>query len=390
MIGDDTGDAGAFEALLAGERAGLVRLCARISGDTEAAEDLAQEALVEAWRLRDRLVQPEGVRRWLAAIARNVCLRWRQRRGTERTRLLPLDTPPAADAPPLAEQLAGDETIDRALERDELATLLDRALALLPPDTRAALVARYVHESSQAAIADLLGVSAGAVEARLHRGRLALRRVLTSELANEAAAWDLADEAAIRWEITRIWCPRCGCRRLNGFFQRERGDLVLRCPDCCAAPDDAICSIHGDELLDGVRGFRPALNRVAAHSHAFYRAALASGEAACGGCGGAAQLRYTLAPDLYPPETLTGTRGVHLHCPRCAIVGSISLRMLVLCTPEAQRFWRTHERIRTLPEREVVFACQPALLTRLEQIAGPAALEFVSAGESYQLLTISG
>ncbi|HEU4327034.1 MAG TPA: RNA polymerase sigma factor [Roseiflexaceae bacterium] len=385
MISDDSD----FEALLAGERGGLVRLCARISGDAEAAEDLAQEALVEAWRHRDRLVQPEGVRRWLAAIARNVCMRWRQRRGAERSRLLPLDTPPAADVPPLADQLAGDEAVDRELERDELATLLDRALALLPPDTRAALVARYVHESSQAAIADLLGVSAGAVEARLHRGRLALRRVLTSDLANEAAAWGLTDEAAIRWEITRIWCPRCGRQRLNGFFQRERGDLVLRCPDCCTAPDDAICSIHGDELLDGVRGFRPALNRVAAHSHAFYRAALDSGGAACGGCGGAAQLRYTLAPDLYPPETLAATRGVHLHCPHCAVVGSISLRMLVLCTPEAQRFWRAHERIRALPEREVVVADQPALLTRLEQVTGSAALEFVSASQTYQLLAVN-
>ncbi|GAB4201775.1 MAG: hypothetical protein OHK0022_24150 [Roseiflexaceae bacterium] len=389
MISEYSSDTGAFEALLARERGVLVRLCARISGDGEAAEDLAQETLVEAWRHRDRLVQPEGVRHWLAAIARNVCMRWRQRRGGEQTRLLPLDTPPAADTPPLAEQLAGDETVDRALERDELATLLDRALALLPPDTRAALVARYVHESSQAAIADLLGVSTGAVEARLHRGRLALRRVLTSDLANEAAAWGLADEAAIRWEITRIWCPRCGVQRLNGFFERDRGDLVLRCPACCTTPNDAICNIHGDELLGGVRGFRPALNRLATHSHAFYRAALAAGEAACGGCGGTAQLHYSLAPDYYAPETVATLRGVHLHCSHCAVVGSISLRMLTLCTPEAQRFWRTHERIRTLPEREIAFAGQPALLTRIEQVAGPNALEFIAASDTYQLLAVN-
>ncbi|HSH83264.1 MAG TPA: sigma-70 region 4 domain-containing protein, partial [Herpetosiphonaceae bacterium] len=61
-------------------------------------------------------------------------------------------------------------------------------LALLPPTTRSALVARYVLELPQAEISSRLGVSEGAVEARLHRGKLALRRVLAAELREEAAA----------------------------------------------------------------------------------------------------------------------------------------------------------------------------------------------------------
>jgi DNA-directed RNA polymerase specialized sigma24 family protein len=36
------------------ERDRLVRLCARLSGSMEAAEDLAQETLLEAWRARDQ------------------------------------------------------------------------------------------------------------------------------------------------------------------------------------------------------------------------------------------------------------------------------------------------------------------------------------------------
>ena len=73
-------------ALLAAARPGVVRLCARLSGSPESAEDLAQETLVEAWRHADRLRDAAGVAPWLGAIARNVCLRWARRRGRERAR----------------------------------------------------------------------------------------------------------------------------------------------------------------------------------------------------------------------------------------------------------------------------------------------------------------
>src|SRR5215211_2105052 len=49
----------------------LVRLCATISGDSNAAEDLAQETLLEAWRNAHKLHDPSGADRWLAAIARS-------------------------------------------------------------------------------------------------------------------------------------------------------------------------------------------------------------------------------------------------------------------------------------------------------------------------------
>lgn len=64
-----------FEQALQNERARLVRLCAYFSHDPGAAEDLAQETLLEAWRHADRLHDPTGYSAWLAAIARNVSLR---------------------------------------------------------------------------------------------------------------------------------------------------------------------------------------------------------------------------------------------------------------------------------------------------------------------------
>src|SRR5215218_2430569 len=65
------------------QRARLVQLCAALTRDRHAAEDLAQETLLEAWRNREKLHDASGAERWLAAIARNVCLRWARRRGHE-------------------------------------------------------------------------------------------------------------------------------------------------------------------------------------------------------------------------------------------------------------------------------------------------------------------
>src|SRR5918999_1134752 len=102
------------------ERRRLVRLCASLSGDRNAAEDLAQETLLEAWTNAHKLHDPAGADRWLAAIARNVCLRWARNRGREAA----LAELPDADL--------GVADLDRELERAELVELVDRGLALLP------------------------------------------------------------------------------------------------------------------------------------------------------------------------------------------------------------------------------------------------------------------
>ena len=118
------------------ERRRLVRLCATLSGSRDAAEDLAQETLLEAWRNLHKLHDPAGADRWLSAIARNVCLRWARGRGRDADRLAPLTDDDAAP---------DDLDVEVELERAELAELLDRALGLLPARTRDVLVQRYVH-----------------------------------------------------------------------------------------------------------------------------------------------------------------------------------------------------------------------------------------------------
>src|SRR5579859_7787283 len=82
---NDSGSYGrlSLETSLALERARLVRLCAKITGDCIIAEDLAQETLLEAWRHIDNLRSQEKLPQWLSGIAHNVCLRWARKRGRD-------------------------------------------------------------------------------------------------------------------------------------------------------------------------------------------------------------------------------------------------------------------------------------------------------------------
>ncbi|MGH2516459.1 MAG: RNA polymerase sigma factor, partial [Ktedonobacterales bacterium] len=348
--------AGALEAALAAERLRLVALCARLTGSGEAAEDLAQETLYEAWRHLDRLHAPEGLAPWLSAIARNVCLRWRSQQASVAPRLPASEG--VADAPGGLDELPDrGADIELELERAELAALLDRALALLPPSTRAVLVARYVEDSPHADIAARLGMSEGAVRMRLRRGKIELRRVLEVDMGEQARAY--VPDAAVgqgesrSWEETRIWCPNCGQRHVLGRMRAETGEFELRCGTCNPESEGAglVQTSQQRDVLGGVTAYKPAFSRIMAWGHAYNRRALATSTATCIRCGGSMRLRLRMPETL--PERLRNQRGMSLRCETCGDVSYIAHSGLVLWTPEVRRFWKRYPRMRALPPHEV-------------------------------------
>lgn len=183
-----------FEIILPSEGAWLVRLCARLSGNADASEDLAQETLLEAWRHRWKLQDPSGRLSWLAAIAGNVCARWRHaqaRHGAryyERQRGIEIDSP--------GESVPDQFDLEVELERHELVDLLSRAMKLLPADTRTVLIERYVRDATHAEIGERLNLSEGAVRVRMHRGKVALERVLTEHFTEDLVWISHADNSA--------------------------------------------------------------------------------------------------------------------------------------------------------------------------------------------------
>jgi len=279
------------------------------------------------------------------------------------------------------------DTVDLAgdLERAEVATLVDEALALLPPVTRAALIARYRDEAPQAAVAVRLGLSESAVEARLHRGKLALRRALATALRDDAGPGDRADCAA-GWGDTRLWCPLCGQRHLQGQFNPACGAFALRCPACY--PTTGIyCSYEWPDLFQGIRGYKPALGRVMRWANTYYRSALTRGTAPCLGCGHMLPVRRTQAPQVVAAlHDRSSAPGLHVRCERCDTTCSMRLSNLTLYLPQAWQFWRAHPRMRTVPDRVVEADGQAALVTRFQSVTGAAYLDVVTDRATYAVL----
>jgi RNA polymerase sigma-70 factor (ECF subfamily) len=364
------------------QRARLVRLCAAISRDPSVAEDLAQETLSVAWRRRHSLRDPQNTSAWLNGIARNVCRHWlRRRRGP---------AAPAAghpdDAPPL--DPADDFDLELELERSELAALLDRAMARLPAATRAALVARVVDGLPQAEIARRLGTTEGAVEARLHRGKLLLKKVLTTDLRDDARAYGLLGPEH-EWQQSRIWCPGCGRTRLLGRFEGSSW-LEMRCPDCCDAPDGSLISGGGPSFYAGVSGFRAALSRLTrwAYPRTHGLAPRSPGTITCWECRGAVPYRVEPAYEPGVPAMMRGRLYLKSRCPRCGCAVSTLLAGNTICLPEGARFWRDHARLVLLGERVVEAEGGPALVASLGDRASAARLDALFALDSLRVLAV--
>lgn len=367
------------------DRARLVRLCGRLTGDPSAAEDLAHEVLLIAWRTSHRLYGEEARWPWLAGIARNVCRHWARGRRRDPWQLV---LPSEAEDHQAVQDLAADDlAIEVALERDELARLLDRALALLPAETRAALIQHYIEETPQAEIAARLGLTEGALEARIRRGRLALRRLLTTELANEAVACGVVAPDQAGWQATRLWSPNCGRGKLEGWLRADEGKVYLRCPTCSDAHGHLIHSHLGDRLKD-VRCFRPAVGRVLQFIHELYRVLPVDGAVACGGCGSRLPIRRGTPP--WAPPSAHWPDCIYIGCPRCNNYDRESWHSLTWSLPPTRQFWREHPRMRFLPTREIEATGSPAVVTGFECLASGARLEVVALRDSLRVLQVAG
>jgi RNA polymerase sigma-70 factor (ECF subfamily) len=127
------------------------------------ADDVAQEAVLRAWRHRDACRSPHAPWPWLRAIVHREVIRCVSRR--LETVSEPLD--PSADDP-------------------RLTTVVERggiwpALRRLDPATRAIIVLHYYDDVSVADVAAMLGMPEGTVKVRLARTRAKLRESLSAE-----------------------------------------------------------------------------------------------------------------------------------------------------------------------------------------------------------------
>ncbi len=376
-------------ATAASERARLVALCAHLTGHVDAAEDLAQQTLFEAWRNEHKLRDPSARTQWLAGIARNLCLNWARRRGRELALIAPDLGAEKPRLPGLQEELPDELDLEIELERHELAQLLDRAMALLPPETRAVLVHHYIEGSPHAEIAERLQATEGAVRVRLHRGKLALRRVLLEDFGEEARSYGLLGADGDDYHETCIWCPGCGTRRLVGRFSPGSGELALRCPGC--QPDPAFHLAETrltafPEVFGHLTRIKPAYLRLMEFSDRTTREALQTGTIGCASCGHINPLQRGM-PAHFPPEW-SETPGIHVTCARCGWTSWWALGGLVFQSRDVREFWRDHPRLYGLPARKIEAHGRPAVVWSMRSLTDSAGLDLVSSLDTFELLAV--
>jgi RNA polymerase sigma-70 factor (ECF subfamily) len=365
-----------------------LRQCASITGNLAIAEDLAQETLLEAWSHLDGLRDAEKLPNWLSGIARNVCLRWLRKQSRDNAHFLKVDTNSDTPQTEFEDLLLDDFDLEFELERQELAELLDKALDLLPPETRRSLLERYVQESSLAEVATQLGMSVHATAMRLQRGKLALRQILNKELHLEANDFTLTGSAA--WEPTSLWCHNCGQQHLLSKFNPELGELHLKCPACSSEPGDYINTNSGLVMLGETKSLKAALNRLTKWAGIYYRTALREGSVPCVECGHTIDLRFGMPENA---STLMRQRNswiICLFCEHCRSRCYTTLDSLSFSLPEVKEFRRRYPRIRTLPLQYIQFEGANAMLTTYESVTNNSRIEVISSLESFEVLKIAG
>jgi RNA polymerase sigma-70 factor (ECF subfamily) len=152
----------------------------RFGLDAAEADEVAQEVFLRAWRGLARFQERAQLSTWLYRIAFNEAQRRLSRRGPPAAEPDPDGADPVAAIP--EDPHLGPEA--RAIDR-EFEAVLERALAELPVEWRAAVVLRDIEGLSTEEAAAVVGVRQAAFKSRLHRGRMQLRALLEPYLGLE-------------------------------------------------------------------------------------------------------------------------------------------------------------------------------------------------------------
>jgi RNA polymerase sigma-70 factor (ECF subfamily) len=160
------GESAAFEDIVRRWQKPLVNLAWRSCRSRELAEDMAQEAFLKIFRALGSWRADSSFSTWIFAIALN---HYRSRLRRTPMELLGLES---------ARELADPRSGSDAARANDPAEAVRRAVAVLPPRYREAIVVHYFGEHDVRRSAEILNVAEGTLKARLARGRALLARSL--------------------------------------------------------------------------------------------------------------------------------------------------------------------------------------------------------------------
>jgi RNA polymerase sigma-70 factor (ECF subfamily) len=174
MLAVQRGDESAFQRLFEKHVASVVGFATRFVGARARAEELAQDVFLQIYRTRATYVPRARFTTWLYRMVTNACLS-EVRRADYHGRFQSMDQPVArGDDPGLPIEVPTRSVEDAVLGR-EAVERVQRVLADLPPEQRAALLLARVEGMSYEEVAESLASSVSAVKSLIHRATVTLR-----------------------------------------------------------------------------------------------------------------------------------------------------------------------------------------------------------------------
>ena len=155
------GDRSAYAGLVRAYSARIFAICLGMLGQRQDAEDIAQQVLLKGLTDIKQLRDSERFGPWIGRIAKNLCIDYIRRQKPKRTSFV--------------ERVIASDGGSREYPE------LQGALAKLPQEHRLVLMLYYFDGRSTKAIAETLGISQAAVQARISRARKQLRKSLETE-----------------------------------------------------------------------------------------------------------------------------------------------------------------------------------------------------------------
>ncbi|MEV6009016.1 SigE family RNA polymerase sigma factor [Streptomyces sp. NPDC051976] len=180
-IDDDADAAAAFHAFFERHYAELARLAHLLTGEADAADDLAADALVALWRRWDRVRDADHPVAYARGVVANLARSRIRSEVRERRRIALFWSHPA-----------------ERVEGPDVPAVLDvrQALQRLPFRKRACVVLRHAFDLSERDTAAVLGISVGTVKSQTSRGVAELERLLAPRTVGAPAPAPLSGGAA--------------------------------------------------------------------------------------------------------------------------------------------------------------------------------------------------
>lgn len=175
-----TGSEKAYRELLDRYQRPVFSLVYRMVRDRELAEDLAQETFVKVFNHLDRFDPKYKFSSWIFKIASNLAIDTLRKREPVTVSLdgsRHASTADEVEATRITVE-SKDENPEEFLEAKELGQEIERAIGLLRPEYRTAILLRHVEGRAYEEIAEVMGVPLGTVKTFIHRARTELRETL--------------------------------------------------------------------------------------------------------------------------------------------------------------------------------------------------------------------